>query len=97
MSGALDAVIHPPARLQIMGLAGSVSEIEFGRLRDLVGVSDSVLSKHLAALSEAGYVDLRKAALDGRQRTWVVTTGFGTRAFKAHVAALQALAGVGAG
>ena len=97
MSGALDAVIHPPARLQIMGLAGSVSEIEFGRLRELLGVSDSVLSKHLAALGEAGYVDLRKAALEGRQRTWVAATGVGRRAFKAHLAALQALAGTGAG
>jgi DNA-binding transcriptional ArsR family regulator len=93
MTGALDPVIHPPSRLQIMGLVRSVSEIEFGRLRDLVGVSDSVLSKHLAALSEAGYVDLRKAAVGGRQRTWVAGTSSGGRAFAAHLAALQALAG----
>lgn len=92
MSG-LDAVIHPPARLQIMGVLGNVSEIAFDKLREIVGVSDSVLSKHLAALAEAGYVTLKKAPLDGRQRTWIARTGPGRRAFEAHVAALRALAG----
>ena len=93
MSG-LDPVIHPPARLQIMGVLGSVSEVAFDKLREIVGVSDSVLSKHLAALAEAGYINLKKAPLDGRQRTWVERTGPGRRAFEAHVAALRALAGV---
>ncbi|WP_423141977.1 transcriptional regulator [Parablastomonas sp. CN1-191] len=92
MSG-LDPVIHPVTRLQIMGVLGSVSEMAFDRLRDIVQVSDSVLSKHLSALVEAGYVSLRKQALDGRQRTWVERTGPGRRAFEGHVAALQSLVG----
>ena len=88
----LDAVIHAPARLQIAAVLAGVSEAEFATVRDLVGVSDSVLSKHLAALAEAGYVRLRKAALGGRQRTWLSLTREGRRAFAAHVQALQALA-----
>ena len=92
MSGGLDPLIHPPARLQIMGLLGKVSEMEFGRLRSLLEISDSVLSKHLAALTEAGYVVLRKAALEGRQRTWVASTGNGRKAFKSHLGVLQQLA-----
>ena len=55
---------------------------QFATLRDLVEVSDSVLSKHLSALKEAGYVDLRKAALDGRQRTWASLTRAGRQAFR---------------
>lgn len=89
---ALDAVIHAPARLQIAAVLAGVSEAEFATVRDLVGVSDSVLSKHLSALAEAGYVRLRKAASGGRQRTWLALTREGARAFRAHVAALQALA-----
>jgi DNA-binding MarR family transcriptional regulator len=54
-------------------------------------VSDSVLSKHLSALGEADYVRLRKAAQDGRQRTWASLTRPGRKAFAAHMAALQAL------
>jgi len=47
------------------------------------------MSKHLAALSDAGFISLRKAALDGRQRTWVSLTRIGRKVFADHVAALQ--------
>lgn len=90
-----DAVLHAPGRLQICGLLARVDEAEFSLLRDTVGVSDSVLSKHLKALEEAAYVALRKAAMGGRSRTWVVLTGAGRAAFRAHVAELTRLAGVG--
>jgi len=88
---ALDATWHAPVRLQIAGVLANVREAEFARLRDIAQVSDSVLSKHLSALAEAGYVKLRKGALDGRQRTWVSFTAEGRRAFAAHMGALRAL------
>ena len=88
-----DAVLHPPARLQIVAILANVDDAEFARLRDIVKVSDSVLSKHLAALSDAGHIALRKAAADGRQRTWASLTRSGRKAFSAHVAALEALVG----
>ena len=89
---ALDPVTHAPARLQIAAVLAGVSQAEFATVRELVNVSDSVLSKHLSALSEAGYVRLRKAALAGRRRTWLSLTREGARAFRGHVAALQQLA-----
>ena len=73
-------LLHAPARLQIAALLAKVTEMEFAKLRELLKVSDSVLSKHLAALSDAGYVALRKAAEGGRQRTWASLTRAGTRA-----------------
>jgi DNA-binding transcriptional ArsR family regulator len=91
---AFDPVIHAPARLQIMAVLAGVHDAEFAMLRQTADVSDSVLSKHLSALSEAGYVRLRKAALDGRQRTWASLTRAGRGAFQGHVAALTALARV---
>jgi len=90
----LDPVIYPPARLQIAALLAAVADAEFATLREAVGVSDSVLSKHLAALADAGYVKLRKAAMGGRQRTWASLTRDGRHAFSAHVKTLQALASV---
>lgn len=89
---ALNMVLHPPARLQICAVLANVEEIEFARLKAIVGVTDSVLSKHLSALAEEDYVKLRKAALDGRQRTWVSLTRAGRPAFAGHLAALQQLA-----
>lgn len=91
MSSTLDATLHPPARLQIAALLARVEEAEFAVMRDVVDVSDSVLSKHLSALKEAGYVSLRKAPQDGRQRTWASLTRAGRKAFAGHVMALQEL------
>lgn len=91
MSARIDPVLHAPARLQIAAILAQVSEAEFARLRAVTEVSDSVLSKHLSALVEAGYVRLRKAALAGRQRTWAALTAAGRTAFRDHLAALKAL------
>lgn len=91
MTAAIDLVLHAPARLQIAAVLARVNEAEFATLREIVQVSDSVMSKHLSALSDAGYVRLRKAKMDGRQRTWAALTGKGRKAFREHVAALQAL------
>ncbi len=89
-----DPVIHAPARLQIAALLCAVTDADFATVRDTVGVSDSVLSKHLKQLEEAGYVRLSKASLDGRVRTRLAMTKAGRRAFSAHVQALQALVSV---
>ncbi|WP_260926876.1 transcriptional regulator [Novosphingobium sp. 9] len=87
----LDMVLHPPARLQIGAVLAQTTEVEFARLREIAGVSDSVLSKHLSALVEAGYVTLKKSPMDGRQRTWAMFTRAGRKAFAAHIAALKAI------
>ena len=85
-----DTLIHAPGRLQICALL-SAAEAEFAVVRDAIKVSDSVLSKHVKALEEAGYIAVRKAAMDGRQRTWLSMTSSGKKAFSAHVAELERL------
>lgn len=89
----LDAVIHPLPRLRICALLDPVTEEEFAVLRELLGVSDSALSKQLAALSDAGYVEQRRALRAGRSRVWTRLTPQGRRAFRSHVAALTELTG----
>ena len=87
-----DPVLHPPARLQIAAVLAQAQDAEFALLKEITGASDSVMSKHLSALADAGYVKLRKAAADGRQRTWASLTGSGRSAFRRHVKALERLA-----
>ena len=89
-----DPVIHAPGRLQICAILSAADEAEFAMVRDAIAVSDSVLSKHLKQLEEAGYIRLRKQAHAGRQRTWLSLTPAGGAAFSAHVAELQRLAAV---
>jgi DNA-binding MarR family transcriptional regulator len=87
-----DAVIHAPNRLQITSMLSVVVDTDFATLRDALDVSDSVLSKHLRTLEEAGYVHIRKPTVAGRVRTRVSLTPAGRRAFEGHIAELRRLA-----
>ncbi len=87
----LDRVIHAPNRLQICALLAPLEEAEFQVLREELDVSDSVLSKHISQLVNAGYVKLKKRTLEGRQRTWARLTSKGRRAFAVHAESLRAI------
>jgi DNA-binding MarR family transcriptional regulator len=87
----LDASIVAPARLKLLTTLTAISEVEFSTVRDALEVSDSVLSKHLAALEDVDYVKRRKGVHRGRRTTWISLTPRGRRALSAHVAALRAL------
>lgn len=87
----LDPLIHAPARLQVVTTLSAVSEAEFATLRTALKVSDSVLSKHISALADAGYVRSRKGVQAGRRTTWIELTGAGRKALREHVAALRQL------
>ncbi|WP_210408277.1 transcriptional regulator [Allokutzneria sp. NRRL B-24872] len=88
---AFNAIVHPAHRLQICSFLAAVKEGEFRPLREELGVSDSVLSKQLRILEEAGYVELRKAPVagKGRVRTWITLTRSGKRALESHIAELH--------
>ncbi len=87
----LDAHVVAPARLKLATMLTAVSEAEFATVRDHLRVSDSVLSKHIAALEDVGYVKRRKGVHRGRRTTWVALTPLGREALKTHVAALREL------
>ena len=87
----LDAHVVAPARLKLMTALTAVSEAEFATIRDALGVSDSVLSKHVGALEDAGYVRRRKGTHRGRRTTWLSLTSRGRKALSRHVAALREL------
>lgn len=87
----LNPLIHAPLRLQLLTSLATVSDAEFVTLRSLLDVSDSVLSKHISALADAGYVHSRKGVRAGRRTTWVQLTDDGRAALRDHVDALRAL------
>jgi DNA-binding MarR family transcriptional regulator len=89
----LDPHVLAPARLKLLITLTAVSEAEFSTVRDALDVSDSVLSKHLAALETVDYVARRKGAHRGRRTTWISLTPTGRAALHAHVSALEELIG----
>ena len=86
-----EPLLQAAARLQILAVLVQAQQAEFVRLKDLTGCSDSVMSKHLATLVDAGLIRLKKTVEGGRQRTWASVTRSGRVVFRDHVAALQRL------
>ncbi len=86
-----DPIIHAPIRLRLCSLLAVVDQAEFVTLRGRLDIADSVLSKHITTLTEAGYVTSKKGTLDGRRTTWITLTRAGRRALRGHLHALQAL------
>lgn len=90
---AFDELIHAAVRLRACGLLRPVDALSFATLRDSLGLTAPTLSKHLRALSDAGYVamDRQPSATrgDDRRVAWVRLTPLGRAAFDGHVAALR--------
>jgi DNA-binding transcriptional ArsR family regulator len=84
-----DELIHAPTRLSLVAFLAATSWADFAVLRDSVALSDSALSKQLATLEEAGYIEIRKAFVGRRPRTSARLTADGRTAFDRHVLALQ--------
>ena len=85
----LDPIIHAPNRLQICALLSPLEQVEFRVIRDELSVSDSVLSKHIKQLEDAGYIKQKKNKVNGRARRWFHLTAIGRTAFELHVEELK--------
>jgi len=85
----LDEIIHAPVRLSIVAALAAAEKAEFRFLCDTIEVSDSLLSKHIATLEEAGYVRVQKGFVGKRARTWLSLTDRGRKAFAEYVSVLQ--------
>ena len=89
VTARFDELIHPPTRLAIMSVLAPAEWADFRFIRDELGLSDSALSKQLATLEAAGYIDIRKTFAAKRPRTSARLSRAGRTAFEGHVAALQ--------
>ena len=94
----LDDLLAHPVRFSIAALLAAADKVEFSFVRDQVEVSDSVLSKQMSALEQAGYIKVHKGFVGKWPRTWLSITKVGRRTFDRHLAALREIAGAdGAG
>lgn len=90
-----DELIHARTRLSIVSLLAASDWAEFRFLRESLDLSDSVLSKQLTLLENAGYVQIRKAFVGKRPRTWAKLSPTGRLAFEGHILMLQEIAAQG--
>jgi DNA-binding MarR family transcriptional regulator len=89
-----NAIIHQPVRLKIMAALRALpqgEQLEFVRLKAIVGTTEGNLGAHISTLEEAGYVAVEKDFVGKRPRTRVALTKEGRRAFEDYVSDLRAI------
>ncbi|GAA1016470.1 MarR family transcriptional regulator [Acrocarpospora pleiomorpha] len=90
----LDDLLTHAVRLSIVAALADVDRAEFALVRDSVEITDPMLSKQIALLEQAGYVGVDKGRVGRRTRTWLTLTPDGQAAYRRHIHALQAIAGL---
>jgi DNA-binding MarR family transcriptional regulator len=86
----LDRVIHERARLSVLtSLVGHARGLTFGTLKQLCGLTDGNLSRHLEVLESAGLVEISKGLDHGRPQTLCRITSVGRKRFLAYLAVLE--------
>lgn len=87
-----DELIHAPNRLQICAMLAPADALDFTTVREALGISDYVLSKHVRVLVDAGYLSTSKKPHATRTRTWLSLTDTGRSALNGHLAELRRIA-----
>jgi DNA-binding transcriptional ArsR family regulator len=86
----LDRVMHEKARLGVLSsLIGHPKGLSFGDLKQLCGLTDGNLSRHLQVLQEAGLVEITKSFEGNRPQTTCRLTKAGRRRFLDYLALLE--------
>src|SRR5260370_769361 len=88
----LDRVIHEKARLGLLtSLMAHPRGLAFADLKQLCGLTDGNLSRHLQVLQEAGLVEVTKGYEGNRPHTSCRLTKIGRRRFLDYLAVLERL------
>jgi DNA-binding MarR family transcriptional regulator len=86
----LDRVIHERARLGVLtSLVAHSKGLVFGDLRDLCGLTDGNLSRHLHVLQEAELVEITKGFAHNRPQTVCRITDLGRARYLDYLAVLE--------
>jgi DNA-binding MarR family transcriptional regulator len=86
----LDRVIHEKARLSVLtSLVAHPKGLVFGDLKQMCGLTDGNLSRHLQVLHEADLVAIEKGYDQNRPQTVVRITPEGRRRYLDYLAVLE--------
>lgn len=80
-----EPIFETGPRLALCALLQGAKWVDFATARDMLGVSDSAVSKHSRTLEEAGYLEVRKGSVGRRPRTWFRLTHAGQVAIRGHL------------
>ena len=78
-------------RLAIMSALMVNLEVSFIPLKELLDITDGNLASHLKTLEKSGTIKVQKGFIGRKTSTTYTITKAGDKAFKAHIAALEAM------
>jgi len=87
--GAIDQIIHAPARLQILMMLYVVESLDYVFLKNQTGLSWGNLATHLGKLENAGYITVIKGYQGKKPQSQIELTTSGRKAFKSYKNTLQ--------
>jgi DNA-binding transcriptional ArsR family regulator len=93
-TGALDPLIHAPARLRILVTLAALPDgdtVSFTRLQDMIELTPGNLITHLRKLEDAGYVTSEKRGAGTASVTAVALTPRGRGALDGYTETLRGL------
>src|SRR5262249_47887342 len=86
----LDRTIHEKARLGILtSLVAHPKGLSFSNLKQLCGLTDGNLSRHLEVLEQAGFVAIAKSFEHNRPKTACRITAEGRKRYMRYLAVLE--------
>jgi DNA-binding MarR family transcriptional regulator len=86
----LDRVIHEKARLSVLtSLVAHPKGVVFGDLKQMCGLTDGNLSRHLQVLQEAGLIAIEKGYEHNRPQTIVRITSGGRQRYLGYLEVLE--------
>lgn len=88
----LDPHLLHGVRMSLLVLLCQADRVEFSFARNVLEVSDSVLSRQATQLENLGYISVHKGHVGKRPRTWLVATAAGNQALASHLNALRRVA-----
>jgi DNA-binding MarR family transcriptional regulator len=91
--GNLNKIFESRIRLGVMSvlMVNMNEEVSFNDLKELLEVTDGNLASHISTLEENAYIKVHKGFIGRKTNTTYSITKAGEKAFKGHLAALEAM------
>ena len=85
----INKAFESKARLGIMSVLMVNESADFSTLKSLLSLTDGNLASHTRAREELGYIQCEKRFIGRKPNTTFVATEAGSKAFRAHLQALE--------
>ncbi|WP_341834287.1 transcriptional regulator [Chitinophaga pollutisoli] len=87
----LNKLFESRIRLGVMSVLMVNEEVSFNDLKAMLDVTDGNLASHLSTLEDNAYIKVHKGFVGRKTNTTYSITKAGEKAFKGHLAALEAM------